>query len=104
MSTQARVDEDTSIGERSPAEIELDIERTREHMSSNLDELGEWLRPAYLKRRAKDAVADRALDALAAGLEAIARNPLPAVAVTLAVLSVIVRRHARTRVASVGRG
>jgi hypothetical protein len=105
MSTQARVDEDTSLDDRSPAEIELEIERTRERMSSNLDELGERLRPAYLGRRAKDAITDRVLDALTVALETIARNPLPVVAVTLAALSVIVRRRGRTRAAvSVGRG
>ena len=103
MGTEARLDQDTSIDDRSPAEIELEIERTRERMSSNLDELGERLRPAYLKRRAKDAVADRVLDTLTAALEAITRNTLTVVAVTLAALSVIVRRHGRARATSLGR-
>lgn len=42
---------------RSPQEIEYEIERTRERMSSNLDALGERLRPGSFKRQARRAVA-----------------------------------------------
>ena len=43
----------------SPAEIELNIERTRERMSSNIDELGDRLSPENLKRQAKEAAKTR---------------------------------------------
>lgn len=41
---------DATADERSPQEIESEIERTRERMSSNIDELGERLRPDHLKQ------------------------------------------------------
>ena len=43
-----------------PAEIEREIEATRERMSQNIDELGERLSPANLKRQAKDAITGKA--------------------------------------------
>ena len=95
MSTQARDDTDTATIERSPAEIEREIERTRDRMSSNLDELSDRLRLGNLGRRARHALVDRALDAATVALGAIARNPLPAIAVTLGVLSFVVRRQRR---------
>jgi hypothetical protein len=81
--------------ERSPATIEREIERTRDRMSENLDQLSDQLNPRRLKRQARDAIADRALDALTTALHAIVRNPLPVTAVALGVLSVLVRRHER---------
>ena len=45
---------------RSPEEIEREIEMTRERMSQNIDELGERLSPANLKRQAKDAITGKA--------------------------------------------
>ena len=56
---------DATADERSPEEIELEIERTRERMSSNIDELGERLRPDHLKQQAKDAIAAKAQDVVA---------------------------------------
>jgi hypothetical protein len=92
MSTDAQLDTETI---ESPAEIEREIERTRERMTTNLDELGERLRPGNLKRQASQALTERLLDRLTAALQAIVRNPLPAVAVTLGVLSLLVRRRER---------
>jgi gas vesicle protein len=45
---------------RSPEEIEREIEMTRERMSRDIDELGERLSPANLKRQAKDAITGKA--------------------------------------------
>jgi hypothetical protein len=80
--------------ERSPQEIEFEIERTRERMSSNLDALGEKLRPDHLKQQAKDAIANKAQDVVAnVGGQArqtggriidfITEHPLPVAAVGL---------------------
>lgn len=78
----------------SPADLERNIERTRERMSSNIDELGDRLSPDNLKRQAKDAIAGKAQDmasnvsdqARETGgrmLDFITENPLPVAAVTL---------------------
>ena len=99
MSTYAQLDAATDVIERSPAAIEREIERTRDRMSNNLEELSDRLDPRRLKRRAKDAIAGRALDGLTVALHAIVRNPLPVTAVTLGALSVLVRRHQRRRAA-----
>lgn len=80
--------------ERSPEEIELDIERTRERMSSNIDALGNRLSPENLKQHAKDAISGKAQDVVAnvgdqarqtgsKVLEFITKNPLPVAAVGL---------------------
>jgi hypothetical protein len=95
MSTYARLDAATDVIERSPAAIEREIERTRDRMSNNLEELSDRLDPRRLKRRAKDAIAGRVLDALTMALHTIVRNPLPVTAVALGALSVLVRRHRR---------
>ena len=46
--------------ERSPEEIERQIEATRERMSRDIDELGERLSPDSLKRQAKEAITGKA--------------------------------------------
>jgi hypothetical protein len=99
MSTYVQLDAATDVIERSPAAIEREIERTRDRMSDNLDELTDRLDPRRLKRQARDAIVGRALDALAVVLHAIVRNPLPVTAVSLGVLSLLVRRHQRRRAA-----
>lgn len=90
--------EDLTTGEReqeqSPREIEHEIERTRERMSSNIDALGERLRPDALKQQARDAISEKAHDVVAnVGDQArqtgsrlvdfITENPLPVAAVGL---------------------
>ncbi len=81
-------------GERSPKEIEHDIQRTRERMSSNIDELGDRLSPENLKQQAKEAIAEKAQDVVAGVgdqaretgsrmLDFITQNPLPVAAVSL---------------------
>ncbi len=54
--------DDSSATERSPAEIEREIERTRERMSSNIDQLGERLSPDNLKQQAREAISVKAQD------------------------------------------
>jgi len=53
---------DPQAQDRSPGEIEREIEATRERMSQNIDELGERLSPDNLKRQAKDAITGKAQD------------------------------------------
>ncbi len=43
-------------GEKSPEQIEREIEATRDRMSQNIDALGERLSPARIKERAKEKV------------------------------------------------
>jgi ElaB/YqjD/DUF883 family membrane-anchored ribosome-binding protein len=85
---------DATAGERSPQEIEFEIERTRERMSSNIDELGERLRPDNLKQQAKDAIANKAQDVVSnvgdqarqtggRVMDFITEHPLPVAAVGL---------------------
>lgn len=80
--------------ERSPQEIEREIERTRARMSNNIDALGDKLSPDNLKQQAKDAIAGKAQDVVAnVGDQArqtgsrvvdfITENPLPVATVTL---------------------
>lgn len=52
-------------GEQTPGQIEQQIERTRERLTQNMDELGERLRPANLKREAQEAIAEKAQHAAA---------------------------------------
>jgi ElaB/YqjD/DUF883 family membrane-anchored ribosome-binding protein len=91
---QEGVEGDLPANERSPQEIEREIERTRERMSSNIDALGDKLSPDNLKQQAKDAIAGKAQDVVAnVGDQArqtgsrvvdfITENPLPVAAVTL---------------------
>lgn len=53
---------DPEARERSPEEIEREIEATRERMGRDIDELGERLSPSNLKRQAKDAITGKAQD------------------------------------------
>jgi ElaB/YqjD/DUF883 family membrane-anchored ribosome-binding protein len=73
--------------ERSPEQIEFEIQRTRERMSTNIDELGDRLSPDNLKQQAKEAISEKAQDVVAGVgdqaretgsqiMEFITRNPL----------------------------
>ena len=53
-----------SRSERSPQEIEREIEQTRSRMSRNIDELGDRLSPSNLKEEAKSAIKDAASGAV----------------------------------------
>ena len=94
LERQDALQQDLPADERSPQEIEREIGRTRERMSSNIDALGDKLSPDNLKQQAKDAIAGKAQDVVAnVGEQArqtgsrvmdfITENPLPVAAVTL---------------------
>jgi ElaB/YqjD/DUF883 family membrane-anchored ribosome-binding protein len=96
---------DLPSDERSPQEIEREIESTRERMSSNIDALGTKLSPDNLKQQAKDAIAGKARDVAAnvgdqarqtgsRALDFITENPLPVAAVTLGAIWLFTMRKA----------
>ena len=81
-----------SRSEKSPEDIEREIEETRTLMSQNIDELGDRLSPDNLKHEAKSAIRHVAHDAVSnVGEQArrtgsrlvdvIRENPLPVIAV-----------------------
>jgi ElaB/YqjD/DUF883 family membrane-anchored ribosome-binding protein len=89
--------------ERSPEEIEREIEQTRDRMSRNIDELGDRLRPSNLKEEAKSAIKDAAQGAVSnVGeqarrtssrlVEVIRENPLPVIAVGAGVTWLLTQR------------
>jgi hypothetical protein len=103
---------DATADERSPQQIEFEIERTRDRMSSNIDELGERLRPDNLKQQAKDAIATKAQDVVAnvgdqarrtggRMIDYITERPLPIAAVGLGAIGLFVFKK-RTLLAVVG--
>jgi ElaB/YqjD/DUF883 family membrane-anchored ribosome-binding protein/gas vesicle protein len=81
-------------GEPTPQELEFEIERTRERMSTNIDALGDKLHPDNLKQQAKEAIAEKAQDVVAnvgdqaretgsRVIDFITQYPLPVAAVGL---------------------
>lgn len=79
-------------GDKSPEDIEREIERTRSRMSQNIDEIGDRFSPENLKHEAKSAIRNVAQDAVSnVGEQArrtgsrlvdvIRENPLPVIAV-----------------------
>ncbi len=92
-----------SRSDRSPEDIEHDIERTRDRMSRNIDELGDRLSPSNLKEEAKSAIKDAAQGAVSnVGeqarrtssrlVEVIRENPLPVIAVGAGVTWLLTQR------------
>jgi ElaB/YqjD/DUF883 family membrane-anchored ribosome-binding protein len=59
------VDRAMRAGDRTPEQIESDIEATRERMGENIDALGERLSPHHLKEQALEAISDAAHDTAA---------------------------------------
>ena len=112
--SDSRQDPSMKTLERSPEEIEREIERTRDRMSTHLDELTDRLNPANLKRQAKEAMAGKAHDVVAElggqvrttanrVRDYVARSPLAVTAVTLGALSLLVRRRRRRRIQAAAR-
>ena len=107
---QEPVDRDLGVDERSPEEIEREIERTRERMSNNIDALGDKLSPENLKQQAKDAISGKAQDVVSnvgdqarvtgsRVLDFITENPLPVAAVSLgAIWLFTMRKGSRSEV------
>jgi len=92
-----------SRSDRSPEEIEHEIERTRDRMSRNIDELGDRLSPSNLKEESKSAIKDAAQGAVSnVGeqarrtssrlVEVIRENPLPVIAVGAGVTWLLTQR------------
>ena len=92
-----------SRGEKSPEEIEREIEETRNRMSQNIDELGDRLSPQNLKHEAKSAIKSAAQDAVSnvgekarqGGyrlVDVIRENPLPVIAVGAGVTWLLTKR------------
>jgi ElaB/YqjD/DUF883 family membrane-anchored ribosome-binding protein len=90
-------------GEKSPEEIELEIEQTRSRLSQDIDELGNKLSPQNLKREAKNAIKGAAQGAASnvgeqarrTGsrlVEVIRENPLPVIAVGAGVTWLLTQR------------
>jgi ElaB/YqjD/DUF883 family membrane-anchored ribosome-binding protein len=97
-------DEEASGTERSPEEIQRDIERTRERMSNNIDALGNRLSPDNLKHQAKEAISDKAQDVVSSVgdqarqtgsrvVDFITQNPLPVAAVGLGAIWLFTLRN-----------
>lgn len=101
---------DVTSSDQTPQEIEHEIERTRERMSSNIDALGERLSPDNLKQQAKEAIAGKAQDMVAnvgdqarltggRVIDFITENPLPVAAVGLGAIWLFsMRRGSRSEV------
>ena len=96
--------QDLSGTERSPEEIQRDIERTRERMSNNIDALGNRLSPDNLKHQAKEAISDKAQDVVSSVgdqarqtgsrvVDFITQNPLPVAAVGLGAIWLFTLRN-----------
>lgn len=89
--------------DKSPKNIEREIEQTRSRMSQNIDELGDRLSPQNLKEEAKSAIRNVAHDAVSnVGEQArrtgsrlvdvIRDNPLPVIAVGAGVTWLLTQR------------
>src|SRR5215217_1682689 len=90
-------------GDKSPEEIEREIEQTRSRLSRDIDELGNKLSPSNLKHEAKTAIKDAAQGAVSnVGeqarrtssrlVEVIRENPLPVIAVGAGVTWLLTQR------------
>jgi ElaB/YqjD/DUF883 family membrane-anchored ribosome-binding protein len=90
-------------GDKSPEEIEREIEQTRSRLSRDIDELGNKLSPGNLKEEAKSAIKDAAQGAVSnVGeqarrtssrlVEVIRENPLPVIAVGAGVTWLLTQR------------
>jgi ElaB/YqjD/DUF883 family membrane-anchored ribosome-binding protein len=84
---------DPQARERSPEEIEREIETTRERMSRDIDELGERLSPSNLKRQAKEAIAGKAQDTGSRMMDFIQGNPSLVAAMGLGAVWLIQQRN-----------
>ena len=76
---------DYTAADKSPAEIEADIRRTRAEMDETFDALGDRLHPDYLKEQAKDAIRDTARDAGSSMIDTLRDNPVPSLIAALSV-------------------
>ncbi len=81
----------TDYDRRNPEVLENEIERSRERISTDLDQLGERLKPHHLKERAQDALEEKARRAGRRLVNLIRHNPLPVIGAGIAGLLVFAR-------------
>jgi hypothetical protein len=88
-----------------PEVLEDEIERSRERISADLDQLGERLKPQHLKERAQDALQEKVRRAGRRLIDLIRSDPVP-VAVGASVTTLLIlagsfrdKRSSRRRVA-----
>ncbi|HEY7636453.1 MAG TPA: DUF3618 domain-containing protein [Gemmatimonadales bacterium] len=67
----------TDYDRPNPDVLEDDIERSRERIAADLDQLGERLKPQHLKERAQDALEEKGRRALRRLIDMIRANPMP---------------------------
>lgn len=79
----------TDYDRSNPEVLEDKIERSRERISSDLDQLGERLKPRHLKERAQDALEDTARRAARRLVNLIRDNPMPVIGAGIAGLLVL---------------
>jgi ElaB/YqjD/DUF883 family membrane-anchored ribosome-binding protein len=100
---------------RTPAQIEREIEETRERMTEDIEAIGEKFTPAHVKARAREAlhearntamekvqemahqVTDTARDAGTGVVEAVKRNPVPAAMIGVGVAWLVAGRRDGTK-------
>jgi ElaB/YqjD/DUF883 family membrane-anchored ribosome-binding protein len=91
----------TDYNRSNPEVLEDEIERSRERISTDIDQLGQRLKPRHMKERAKDALEDKARRAARQLIEVIRSNPVPA-AIGAAVTGLLIlarNRGGRKRIA-----
>jgi hypothetical protein len=111
------MDPDLEGTERSPQQIELEIERTRDRMSNHIEELENRLRPENLKAQAKEAIAEKAQvvvsnarhKARETGFrlkDLVTRHPLPVAAASIGAIALVAlsRRRRSAVSAELGSG
>jgi uncharacterized protein DUF3618 len=81
----------TDYDRSNPEVLEDQIERSRERISVDLDQLGERLKPHHLKERAQGALEEKARLAGRRLIELIRHNPVPTIGVGIAGLVLLAR-------------
>jgi len=66
----------TDYDRPNPEVLEDEIERSRERISADLDQLGQRLKPQHLRERAQDALEEKARRAVRGLVEVIRSNPV----------------------------
>jgi hypothetical protein len=81
---------------RGPAEIESEINRTRDRMGEEIEAIGEKLRPERIKQRAKEAVSRKTRETGASMVRIARENPIPAAMVALG-MTLLLRARGKRR-------
>jgi ElaB/YqjD/DUF883 family membrane-anchored ribosome-binding protein len=90
----------TDYDRPNPEVLAEEIERSRERISEDIDQLGQRLSPRHLKERAQDALEDKVRRAGKRLVQLIRQNPLPSIGVAIAGLLVFAgSRRGKKRIA-----